>query len=68
MKRRGMVVAGGALALAQVATGVHAQPAAGALRRIGLLSFGSAPGGSTPDPNTGFRQGLAALGRPSTSA
>ena len=61
MKRRGVVVAGGALALARAA-GVHAQPAAGALRRIGLLSFGSAPGGGTPDPDTGFRQGLAALG------
>ena len=68
MKRRALLAAAGALALAPAAAGVQAQPAATALRRIGLLSFGSAPGGSTPDPNTGFRQGLAALGRPSTSA
>ena len=30
--------------------------------RIGVLSFGSPPGGANPDPNTGFRDGLRELG------
>ncbi len=30
--------------------------------RIGLLSFGSAPGGPNPDPNAGFLEGLSDFG------
>ena len=30
--------------------------------RIGLLSFGSAPGGANPDPSSGFIEGLRELG------
>jgi putative ABC transport system substrate-binding protein len=30
--------------------------------RIGLLSFGNAPGGPNPDPSTGFLEGLRELG------
>jgi len=39
---------------------LRAQPAEPA--RIGLLSFGSAPGGANPDPSSGFVEGLLELG------
>lgn len=41
---------------------LHSQTSKLTQRRIGLLSFGSAPGGPNPDPNTGFYDGLRALG------
>ena len=40
----------------------RAQPAGAAMPRIGVLSFGTAPSGAVPDPNTGFRQRLRELG------
>ena len=40
----------------------HAQPASSAARRIGVLSFGSPPGGANLDPNAGFSAGLIELG------
>ena len=43
-------------------TGVRAQPASGAAQHIGVLSFGSPPGGANPDPNGGLRAGLVELG------
>ena len=52
------IAAGG---LAGGVTLLRAQPA-GAMPRIGVLSFGTAPAGSNPDPSTGFRQGLRELG------
>ena len=52
------IAAGG---LAGGVTLLRAQPAA-AMPRIGVLSFGTAPAGSNPDPATGFRQGLRELG------
>ncbi len=41
---------------------LRAQARATEMRRIGLLSFGSAPGGPNPDPSAGFLDGLRELG------
>ena len=48
--------------LAGHAAGSRAQPAGKPLRRIGRLSFGTAPSGSQPDPDIAFRDKLRALG------
>jgi putative ABC transport system substrate-binding protein len=41
---------------------LHAQPTKAAMPRVGMLSFGHPPSGVDPDPMTGFRQGMRALG------
>ena len=42
--------------------GVFAQTPAGAMARVGVLSFGSPPGGPNPDPTGRLRQALRELG------
>jgi len=51
-----------AIAPASWPLALHAQVRASELPRIGLLSFGSAPGGDNPDPSSGFLDGLRELG------
>ena len=58
MRRRPLVLG----VAAGLCGGTRAQPAAGAMARVGVLSFGSSPAGANPDPQTGFRQGLRELG------
>jgi len=41
---------------------LRSQPRTSEPHRIGLLSFGSSPGGPNPDPGMGFREGLRELG------
>ncbi len=45
-----------------VAAPLHALVSEPVSPRIGVLSFGSAPGGPNADPSIGFREGLRALG------
>lgn len=61
MKRRHLLEFGAASLAAHPAM-LWAQPAAAAMPRIGVLSFGTAPSGTNPDPATGFRKGLRELG------
>ena len=58
MRRRPLVLG----VAAGLCGGTRAQPAAGAMARVGVLSFGSSPAGANPDPQTGFRHGLRELG------
>lgn len=64
MNRRHLVVSIAAASLAGRAAMLRAQPAGAAMPRIGVLSFGTAPSGASPDPSIGFRQGLRELGMP----
>jgi putative tryptophan/tyrosine transport system substrate-binding protein len=57
MKRRAVVALGAALA--GNTASLRAQPR---VARIGLLSFGSAPSGASPDPIDGFARGLREQG------
>ena len=62
MKRRTAVLIAAAGLAGHVAV-PRAQPAGAAPRRIGVLNFGTAPSGASPDPALdGFRQGLRDLG------
>jgi putative tryptophan/tyrosine transport system substrate-binding protein len=62
MNRRRVVAAIGAAGLAGHVAIPRAQLVGTAMPRIGVLSFGTAPSGPVPDPNTGFRQRLRELG------
>ena len=62
MRRRRAVVRIAIAGLAGHATMLRAQPAQATVHRIGVLMFGTAPAGASPDPNAGFLQGLRELG------
>ena len=62
MNRRRLVISIAAASLAGRAAMLRAQPTSAAMPRIGVLSFGTAPSGASPDPSAGFRQGLRELG------
>src|SRR5690242_16548517 len=57
MKRRRFLLSGLGAALTGNAASLRAQPRLG-VTRIGLLSFGSAPSGASPDPIDGFVRAL----------
>jgi len=57
MKRRRLLLSGLGAALTGNAASLRAQPRLG-VKRIGLLSFGSAPSGASPDPIDGFVRAL----------
>lgn len=61
MKQRRLLLLALGAALAGSAASVPAQPRRG-VTRIGLLSFGSAPSGATPDPLEGFLRALQEQG------
>ena len=62
MKRRRLLALIAAVHLAGRVTVLRAQPVRAAMPLIGVLLFGTAPSGSSPDPSAGFRQGLRELG------
>ena len=59
MKRRRLAVLIAAAGLARHAEVPRAQPAGAAMRRIGVLFFGTAPGGASSDPGNGASPGSA---------
>jgi ABC-type uncharacterized transport system substrate-binding protein len=62
MSRRRVVVWIAVAGLSGHATMLRAQPAEARAHRVGLLMFGGAPSGASPDPNAGFYRSLRELG------